>query len=137
VLERETSEVNPDGTFGGPANFQSMPEDLQEQLKVVLKEVKKSQPQIIPDKRKRDEIHHAILVKTLERLISQYPTSAIEDALLLKNEEQGSRTRMAIEVRLGEKRLLQEALRAITADEDTEMTMDGDDAPQKRTKLSG
>lgn len=136
MLERETSEVNSDGTFAGPAKFEAMPEDLQQQLKIVLKEVKKAQPQIIQDKRKRDEIHHAILVKTLERLISQYPTSAIEDRLLLKNEEPGSRTRMAIEVRLGEKLLLQEALRAITADEDTEMIMDGDDAPQKRAKFS-
>ena len=110
-----------------------MPEDLQQQLKTVLKVVKKVQPEAIPDKRKRDEIHQAVLVKTLERLVSQYPTSAIDDEISLKKQDQGSRIRMATDVRLGEKKLLQEALAAITADEDTEM-MDGDDAPQKRSR---
>ena len=111
-----------------------MPEDLQQQLKAVLKAVKKAQPAAIPDKRKRDEIHQAILVKTLERLVSRYPTSAAEDELLLRGQNLSSRARMAIEVRLGEKKLLQEALAASLADEDTEMTMGGEEAPQKRAR---
>ncbi|CAM1507847.1 Fc.00g046950.m01.CDS01 [Cosmosporella sp. VM-42] len=134
VLERETSEPNSDGTFASFAIFENMPEDLQQQLKGVLKAVKKAQPDAIPDKRKRDEIHQAVLVKTIERLASRYPTSIAEDGLLLKSQNLSSRARMAIQVRIGEKKLLQEALAASTADEDTEMTMGGEEAPQKRAR---
>ncbi|KAL4728843.1 Ribosomal lysine N-methyltransferase 4 [Fusarium chlamydosporum] len=135
VLERETGEVNSDGTFAGPARFESMPEDLQEQLKSFLKGIKKAQPENIPDKRKRDEIHQAVLTKTLEALAARYPTSISEDQILLNGQNLGQRARMATVVRLGEKKLLQEAIAA--SSEDVEMTMDDDSGPAKRTKLSG
>ncbi|KAF5021606.1 hypothetical protein F66182_6353 [Fusarium sp. NRRL 66182] len=135
VLERQTGEVNSDGTFAGPARFESMPEDLQEQLKTFLKNVKKAQPDAIPDKRKRDEIHQAVLAKTLETLASRYPTSILEDELLLESQDINQRTRMAVQVRLGEKKLLQEAIAASSGD--VEMTMDDESGPAKRTKLSG
>ncbi|KAH7220627.1 UV-endonuclease UvdE-domain-containing protein [Fusarium oxysporum] len=131
VLERETGEVNSDGTFAEPARFESMPEDLQEQLKTFLKGIKKAQPDAIPDKRKRDEIHQAVLAKTLEALVARYPTSISEDENLLK-QDLNQRTRMAIAVRLGEKKLLQEAI--IASSGDVEMTMDDESGPAKRTK---
>ncbi|QKD58089.2 UV-endonuclease UvdE-domain-containing protein [Fusarium oxysporum Fo47] len=131
VLERETGEVNSDGTFAEPARFESMPEDLQEQLKTFLKGIKKAQPDAIPDKRKRDEIHQAVLAKTLEALVARYPTSISEDENLLK-QDLNQRTRMAIAVRLGEKKLLQEAITASSGD--VEMTMDDESGPAKRTK---
>ncbi|KAM0421535.1 hypothetical protein ACHAPT_010709 [Fusarium lateritium] len=136
VLERETGEVNPDGTFSGPARFESMPEDLQQQLKTFLKGLKKAQPEAIPDKRKRDEIHHAVLAKTLQALVSRYPTSASEDRILLQRQDLSQRTRMAVEVRLGEKKLLQEAI-ASTSSVDVEMTVDDESGPAKRAKRSG
>ncbi|KAF9771541.1 hypothetical protein IL306_010804 [Fusarium sp. DS 682] len=132
VLERETGEVNSDGTFAEPARFESMPEDLQEQLKTFLKSVKKAQPDAIPDKRKRDEIHQAVLAKTLEALLARYPTSIAEDETLLK-QGLNQRTRMAVVVRLGEKKLLQEAIAAFSGD--VEMTMEDESGPAKRTKL--
>ncbi|KAL6362391.1 hypothetical protein LRP88_03670 [Fusarium phalaenopsidis] len=136
VLERETGEVNSDGTFSGHARFESMPEDLQQQLKTFLKGVKKAQPEAIPDKRKRDEIHHAVLAKTLQALASKYPTSTSEDQILLQGQDLSQRTRMAIEVRLGEKKLLQEAI-ASTSSVDVEMTVDDETGPAKRAKRSG
>jgi SET domain-containing protein 6 len=42
--------------------------------------------------------------------LAQYSTSIQEDETLLKTEEISKRHRMAIEVRLGEKMLLQEAI---------------------------
>ncbi|RBR25107.1 uncharacterized protein FIESC28_02015 [Fusarium coffeatum] len=135
VLERETGEVNSDGTFAGPAKFESMPEDLQEQLKTFLKGIKKAQPAAIPDKRKRDEIHQAVLEKTMEALAARYPTSIPEDEVLLNGQNLSQRARMATVVRLGEKKLLREAMSA--SPEDVEMTMDDDSGPAKRTKLSG
>ncbi|KAF5690099.1 ribosomal n-lysine methyltransferase 4 [Fusarium circinatum] len=131
VLERETGEVNSDGTFAESARFESMPEDLQEQLKTFLKGIKKAQPDAIPDKRKRDEIHQAVLAKTLEALVARYPTSISEDEALLK-QDLNQRTRMAIAVRLGEKKLLQEAITASSGD--VEMTMGDESGPAKRAK---
>ncbi|KAF5668102.1 hypothetical protein FHETE_5368 [Fusarium heterosporum] len=134
VLERETGEVNSDGTFAGSARFEGMPEDLQEQLKTFLKGVKKAQSDTIPDKRKRDEIHEAVLAKTLEALAARYPTSISEDESLLRGQNLNQRARMATIVRLGEKKLLQEAINSFSGD--VEM-MDEDSAPAKRTKMSG
>ncbi|KAH7008682.1 UV-endonuclease UvdE-domain-containing protein [Ilyonectria destructans] len=136
VLERETGEVNSDGTFSGPAAFEGMPEDLQQQLKTFLKGVKKAQPDAIPDKRKRDEIQQTVQAKTLESLVSRYPTSIFEDELLLKK-DLGRRARMAVEVRLGEKKLLREAITALSSDGDVEMTLDEESGPSKRAKRSG
>lgn len=111
-----------------------MPEDLQEQLKTFLKGVKKAHPDAIPDKRKRDEIHQVVLAKTLEALASQYSTNASEDELLLKDPGLHQRVRMAVTVRLGEKKLLKEAIAASSGD--VEMTMDDEFGPAKRTKVS-
>ncbi|EKJ72719.1 hypothetical protein FPSE_07119 [Fusarium pseudograminearum CS3096] len=135
VLERDTGEINSDGTFAEPAKFEGMPEDLQEQLKSFLKGIKKVQSDTIPDKRKRDEIHQAVLVKTLEALAARYPTSISEDQTLLNGQNLDQRARMATVVRLGEKKLLQEAI--ATFSEDVEMTMDDESGPAKRTKRSG
>lgn len=115
-----------------------MPEDLQEQLKTFLKGVKKAQADAIPDKRKRDEIHQAVLAKTLEALAARYPTNISQDESLLRANNLSQRARMATIVRVGEKKLLQEAISAsFSASEDVEMTMDDDSGPAKRTKRSG
>ncbi|KAK7419711.1 N-lysine methyltransferase setd6 [Neonectria magnoliae] len=138
VLERETGEVSSDGTFFGPARFEAMPEDLQQQLKAFLKGVKKAQPDAIPDKRKRDEIQQAVQAKTLQALVSRYQTSIFEDELLLKTNDLNRRARMAIEVRLGEKKLLREAITTLSTDNDVEMTVDEEESgPAKRVKRSG
>lgn len=109
VLERESGEPNPDGTFATPAQVTEMPGDLREQLKDFLKATKKIQPDWFPDKRKRDEVQQAVLAKTLQKLQVRYQTTAVEDGLLLQQPHVSERTRMAVKVRLGEKQLLQEA----------------------------
>lgn len=136
VLERETGEVNSDGTFSGPARFDSMPEDLDEQLKTFLKGVKRAKPDAIPDKRKRDEIRQAVMLKTLETLVSRYATTMHDDESLLKKDDLPHRSRMAIEVRLGEKKLLAEAMQAISSDGDVEMTLESEAGPSKRARRS-
>ncbi|KAK7209155.1 hypothetical protein V2G26_016333 [Clonostachys chloroleuca] len=109
VLERDTGEPNSDGTFAGPAELKEMPGDLQEQVKAFLKGIKKLKPDLIPDKRKRDEILSDVMLNSLQLLESRYPTSHIEDRILLKRTDLSDRIRMAVEVRLGEKQLIQEA----------------------------
>ncbi|KAI9149570.1 Ribosomal lysine N-methyltransferase [Paramyrothecium foliicola] len=109
VLERETGEPDSDGTFTGPAELTVVPEDLQRQLKSFLKYVTKLSPDTIPDKRKRAGVQLAIMAKVVQIIKSRYSTSIAEDELLLQRPDLSGRYRMAIEVRLGEKRLLREA----------------------------
>lgn len=109
VLDRESDEPNPDGTFAGSARFSEIPEDLRDQLKSFLKAIRKADPSCIVDKRKRDEIQHTVLIKALDALASQYPTTILDDERILSGTDISERRRAAVTVRLGEKQLLQEA----------------------------
>ncbi|PKK51727.1 hypothetical protein CI102_4258 [Trichoderma harzianum] len=125
VLDRESNEPNPDGTFTGSARFSEIPEDLREQLKLLLKAIRKADPSSVVDKRKRDEIQHSVLFKALDALESQYPTTVLDDERILSGSGISERHRAAVTVRLGEKRLIQEAklyLSGITSDATPEET---------------
>ena len=135
VLERETPEPNSDGTFSGPAVLEGMPGDLQEQLKALLKGIKKVEPQVISDKRKRDEVSQAALAQSVQTLESRYATSAVEDENLLNQGSLPERIRMAIEVRLGEKKVLQEA-KALFQGNSSGLPADDLGGSTKKTKLS-
>lgn len=133
VLERESPEVNSDGTFSGPAVLEGLPADMMEQVKVFLKAVKKVYPDAISDKRKRDEVTHGALARILPVLESRYPTSAVDDERLLEQGGLTKRAGMAIEVRLGEKKLLQEAKALISGlSEGGPDTANGANKKQKR-----
>ncbi len=80
--------------------------ELEEQVKAVLKSVKN----LKPEKRKREDNYNAIVAKALTAKLALYSTTLEEDEKLLKSSSLGKRHRMAIEVRVGEKRLLHEAL---------------------------
>jgi UV DNA damage endonuclease len=133
VLERESEEPNPDGTFANPAKFSGIPEDLQEQLKSMLKAIRKVDPSCIVDKRKRDEIQYTVLIKALDALTSQYPTTVIEDELILSGSNLSERRKSAVTVRLGEKRLLQEA-RVFLSGIASDATLDDAPAPNKKAR---
>ncbi|KAI8206182.1 Ribosomal lysine N-methyltransferase 4 [Colletotrichum sp. SAR 10_76] len=110
VLERESGEPDSEGQIRTVAEVREISAELEEQLKAVLKAIKKINGDLIPDKRKRDEVFHAVIVSTLQKILSQYPTSTQEDEALLSTGDLTTRQRMAVQVRLGEKKLLQEAL---------------------------
>lgn len=136
VVEREFVESNPDGTFAaGPAAVQDMPEDLQHQLKALFKALRGLDGGPVLDKRKRDEAQRAVVAEALRAVEARYATTAAEDELLLAQHAGGgldARQRMAVQVRLGEKRLLHEA-RALLGQASGG---DGQDksGPQKRAK---
>lgn len=109
VLERTSGDPNPDGTFAAPARVTSVPEDLKEQLKTVIKVLQKQDAALVPDKRKRDDLVQAVVVSALEAIAAKYPTGVMEDEMLLRQEGLPLRHRMAVEVRVGEKRLIQES----------------------------
>jgi SET domain-containing protein 6 len=98
-----------EGRLVYPATLREISPELDEQLKDFLKALKKSKPDAFADKRKREDICNAAISQALTTKLKQYPTSAQEDEALLKTEDLSRRHRMAIEVRLGEKILLQEA----------------------------
>jgi SET domain-containing protein 6 len=103
-----------------PALLRDVSPEVEEQVKGFLKALQKSMPDAIPEKRKRDEIYGDVVAKALTAKIAQYPTSMEEDEKLLLDGSLEKRLRMAIEVRLGEKRLLQEALASVKGGENEE-----------------
>lgn len=104
----------------------------------MLKSFRRVSASVIPDKRKREEIHRTVLPLILSARLAEYETSLSQDMDLLAHTETTGRRRMAIEVRAGEKKLLHEALELATAraTEDTEMGDDSMDArPSKKSKV--
>ncbi len=71
------------------------------------------QPELISDKAARDEASQSITNKVLVAKLDAYPTSIEFDEDLLKRQDVPKRVRMAVEVRLGEKVLLQEAINLV------------------------
>lgn len=115
VLERDSGEPDSEGRLTEPAKLRDVLPELEEQLKAYLKILKKSNPALIPDKRKRDEICKAVILRALEARVTLYPTSAQEDEALLARNDIPKRLGMAAKVRLGEKQLLAEAIALMRA----------------------
>lgn len=106
IIERDSGEPDSEGRLTYTPKLREISPELDEQMKVYLKALKKAKPDAFADKRKRGTaIAQALVVK-----LAQYPTTAGEDEALLKKGGLGKRHRMAIEVRLGEKMLLKEAI---------------------------
>ncbi|KAF2823201.1 SET domain-containing protein RMS1 [Ophiobolus disseminans] len=127
IIERDSGEPDGEGRLTYTAELREISPELEEQLKTFLKALKKARPDSFADKRKRGEICIAAITQALTAKLEQYPTSAQEDEALLKKGDLSKRHRMAIEVRLGEKKLLQEgvALMQQTASEDEAATEEG------------
>jgi len=109
IIERETSEPSSEGQLSTSTRMHDLPPELEEQIKIVLKAVKKWKAKPGMDKRKRDEVYSAVVKRALAARLSQYPTSIDEDEVILERKDLGKRQRMAVEVRIGEKRLLLDA----------------------------
>jgi len=83
------------------------------------------------DKRKREEVSSNVIRKALTARLAQYPTTAEQDELILR-QDISKRQRMAVEVRLGEKKLLQEALDLVQGNERS--TQQDQERPGKKAK---
>ncbi|KAF6824787.1 set domain protein [Colletotrichum plurivorum] len=135
VLERDSGEPDSEGRLNTPAVVREISAELEEQLKAVLKAIKKANGDLIPDKRKRDEVYQAVVVKALQKILGQYPTSIQEDEALLASGNLAPRQKMAVEVRLGEKKLLREAL-AFAASLGAPATEEEPERSAKRTRTA-
>lgn len=102
--------------------------ELCEQMKTYLKALKKETPGLVLDAERETMIYTAVIKEALKIKLTQYPTSAENDADLLARGGLSKRHLMAVEVRLGEKRLFQEALASLVSSE-------GEERPKKRVKM--
>jgi SET domain-containing protein 6 len=94
--------------------------------------LKKLKPELA-DKRKRDETFNSVVAKALVDKMAEYPTTREEDEAVLRKSDLASRYRMAVEVRLGEKILLQEAIELAKAAAAPKVE-EAAERPAKRTK---
>lgn len=129
VLDRDMDGPDPQGRLHGEKEFRHLPEDLQEQIATLLKAVRKTTPEAIPDKRKRDEISTTAVHRALQLRLAQYPTNEAQDIGIAQDADNRARTalasgadasadvvrsahrqKMATVVRVGEKNILNEAI---------------------------
>ncbi|OAA74246.1 SET domain-containing protein RMS1 [Cordyceps fumosorosea ARSEF 2679] len=148
VLERACPEVTPEGTFppadadaDGAPRFAGLPGDLEQQLGDFLRAARAVDLTLpAPDKRRREELRAAIVASALTTLEAQYPTTLAQDEQLLADAGAavaGDKERMALVVRVGEKRLLREArafLEAAAAASQQQQEHGGA-SPMKRPRL--
>jgi SET domain-containing protein 6 len=106
-------------------------QELDEQLRILLKTVKKLNPEAFVDKRKRDEICNAAVSAALAAKLRQYTTSLQDDEALLQKDDLTRRHKMALQVRVGEKKLLQEAIALMQGDAGAAQECDGERAKKK------
>jgi len=132
IIERDSGAPNEEGRLVEEAKMNEFPE-LEEELKDALKVVKKHRPDVVADKKQRDGIVNAVIIKVLTDKLARYPTSIRDDRAMLKKSDITSRHRMAIEVRLGEKVLLEEALTMLKTRDDAGADK-GEERPSKKIK---
>lgn len=133
IIERDAGAPNEEGRLLDPPTLTEFPE-LEEELKDALKLVKKAHPKLVADKRKRDELSNAVLARVLAEKLAEYPTSVAQDRELLRKGDVKGRARMAVEVRLGEKVLLEEAIAMVKAREGGAGGEDGGERPVKKMR---
>ncbi|EMD84936.1 hypothetical protein COCHEDRAFT_1149681 [Bipolaris maydis C5] len=130
VIERDAGEPSSYGTFTQPPVLREVSSELEEQTKAFLKALNKRDP-----KRKRGTvIYDTVLEKALRTRLGQYPTSAEQDESLISKQDLSKRHRMAVQVRLGEKRLLQEALDLVRAGKNTVREDEEEARAEKKAK---
>ncbi|KAL1311881.1 hypothetical protein AAFC00_001953 [Neodothiora populina] len=107
VLERESGDPDETGINTCPAEFVSFPEELEDQIQQFIPKTNVKLDKAQKKKLKRTCLE--IIASSLAARLKQYETTIEQDQELLRDQKTSGRLRMAVDVRLGEKRLLQEA----------------------------
>ena len=114
VLERESGEPDETGVNNYPAKFTGFPEELEMQVyQVVAPAVGIDVGKGRADKAQKLRLKSAfaeVMARAIATRQGQYATSIQQDEEMLRNPAVQGRLRMAVEVRVGEKYLLQESL---------------------------
>lgn len=118
VLERDSGEPDDSGINTYAAKFAAFPEELEEQVYQVVAPTLGIDLHRGPNKAQRRQLKTAffeVMDAAIPARLAQYATSAEQDEELLKDAGLAGRKRMAVFVRLGEKKLLKEAKAFIPA----------------------
>lgn len=134
VFERESGEPSDEGRLVQPPKTCDVPPELSEQLKNVLQALKHQQPSLVVSSSRRDEIVSAVVREALAHKLSRYATSVEEDERLLEDGSLTKRHHMAIDVRLGEKRLLHEVMASLLKIHKDQGGDSKEERPTKRMK---
>jgi N-lysine methyltransferase SETD6 len=142
VVERGAEDPDSEGRVAEAEGRAGPPEELVEQLKAVMKAVKKVRPDAVPDKVTRDRIIYSTIARALDERAGQYRTTLEQD---LRQYEDGGggadqkvhRQRMALDVRIGEKVLLRQAAETVRAKlaELAKAESDGEKPSAKRRRV--
>lgn len=138
LIERGADDPDSEGRVTEVEKKAGLPEELLEQLKAVMKAVKKVRPDAVPDKTVRDRIMYSAVAKALDERAKEYGTTLEQD---LEQHATGvgnaDRRRMALDVRLGEKVLLRQAGESVKAKlaELAEAERGGDKPSAKRRRM--
>ncbi|KAL2196596.1 hypothetical protein P885DRAFT_37497 [Corynascus similis CBS 632.67] len=110
VLERLSDDPDSAGQLEGDAVFTGLPDELGDQVKAVLKALKKvAQIDLVSDKNSRKEVYLQAVLGALQARERQYATSLEDDESLMREGRLTGRQNMGLWVRRGEKQLLREA----------------------------
>ncbi len=115
VIERDAGDPNEQGLCTTESRFTKFPDELVAIITDLVAKLSKDQ---IKQKKLSDESESTfiksrtlvVLSQILRHRLEQYPTSLEQDVVLLREPMMKGRLRMAIDVRLGEKKVLEEAL---------------------------
>ncbi|PHH73734.1 hypothetical protein CDD80_3612 [Ophiocordyceps camponoti-rufipedis] len=105
ILERDSQGEGPVGKFTDTASVHKLPDPASQQLKSLLKALPAGT--LPPSKPSREATQRAIISKALTAMQSRYATTTAQDEQLLQ-QDMSKRRRMAVQVRLGEKRVMDE-----------------------------
>ncbi|KAF4589665.1 SET domain protein [Ophiocordyceps camponoti-floridani] len=108
MLERDSLGEGPVGKFIDTPSVYKLPEAASRQLKSLLKALPEAN--LPHDKPSREAAKRAIISRAITAMQSRYPTTTAQDEQLLQ-QDMSKRRRMAIQVRLGEKRIMDEFAR--------------------------
>ncbi|KAK4245517.1 hypothetical protein C7999DRAFT_34078 [Corynascus novoguineensis] len=110
VLERLSDDPDSAGQLVGDAVFTGLPDELGDQVKAVLKALKKvAGIDLVSDKNTRKEVYLQAVLGALQARERQYATSLEDDESLMSEGRLTGRQKMGLWVRRGEKQLLREA----------------------------
>ncbi|POS79010.1 SET domain-containing protein [Diaporthe helianthi] len=142
VIERGAEDPDSEGRVAEVEKAAGAPEELVEQLKAVMKAVKKVRPDALPDKVARDKIIYSAISRALDERTRQYGTTLEQDLKRYEESSDGAdqkvrRQRMALDVRIGEKVLLRQATDTVRAKlaELTKAESDGEKPSAKRRRV--
>lgn len=140
VLERESGEPDESGVNNFAAQFTGFPEELEIQVyQVIAPAVGIDVDGGKADKAQRQRLKNAfweVMARAIPMRQSQYATTVQQDEELYRNPAVQGRHRMAVEVRLGEKYILQEALTFVNGlvEKSRQTAEESSDRPAKKQR---